>query len=338
MGYLYGVDVSWPNGNYYPGPESFVGVGAVSLDGGSPFVQTTYRQQVSNARNAGKEVIHYAFNGRTTQLSPAGFADYFVANLYDYRPGDGLALDVESSETGTFPAWTPGQATEFRDRLQSRITTRMGVYGNRTDMGKAGWGALKATGTWLWIAWPGDESYLSSIGDWGNDWSIWQYSSAGGLDRNYAKTTIAALAGINAQEGAMAFEMISNGQSINFCDEFGTENIANYMSPDIQIGEFVDAANTVFGTYKTVTSRQFDIAVAISERRRKVVEARLASNAAQQVLASIGTDIGPTIAAALQQAGIGGTTAEQIKTITDAITAAQQAVVASIPTAFAAQK
>jgi hypothetical protein len=132
--------------------------------------------------------------------------------------------------------------------------------------------------------------------------------------------------------------MISNGSSINFVDEFGTENIANYISSDIEIGEYVDAANTVFGTYKTVTSRQFDIAVAIAERRRKVIEARLASNAAQQVLAALGSDIAPTVAAALQSAGVGGTTPQQIQTITDAITAAQQQVIASIPTAFTAQK
>lgn len=200
MGYLYGVDVSWPNGNYYPASELYVIVGAVSLDGGSPFVQSTYRRQVDNARSAGKHVGHYAFNGRTTRMSPEQFADYFVDNLYDYRTGDVLALDVESSEGGTYRAWTPDEARRFRDRVQARIATRLGVYGNRSDMGKAGWGVLHSQGTWLWIAWPGSESYLSSIGEWGDDWQIWQYSSEGNLDRNWSKVLPNILAGTPAED------------------------------------------------------------------------------------------------------------------------------------------
>lgn len=200
MGYLYGVDVSWPNGNYIPGPEQYVIVGAVSLDGGSPFTQSTYHRQVDNARAQGKHVGHYAFNGRTSRYSPEQFADYFVDNLYDYRTGDVLVLDVESSEGGSYRAWTPDEARRFRDRVQSRIATRLGVYGNRSDMGKAGWGALHAQGTWLWIAWPGAESYLSSIGEWGDDWQIWQYDSSGGLDRDWAKVSPSILAGQPATE------------------------------------------------------------------------------------------------------------------------------------------
>ena len=200
MGYLYGVDVSWPNGNYVPGLELYVIVGAVSLDGGSPFVQSTYRRQVDNARADGKRVGHYAFNGRNNRLSPAQFADFFVDNLYDYRMGDVLVLDVESSEGGSYRAWNPDEARQFRDRVQARVATRLGVYGNRSDMGKAGWGGLHGEGTWLWIAWPGDEAPLSSIGEWGDDWQIWQYSSAGGLDRNWSKVMPSILAGQAAEE------------------------------------------------------------------------------------------------------------------------------------------
>ena len=201
MGYLYGVDVSWPNGNYYPAPEDrYVIAGAVSLDGGSAFVQSTYHRQVDNARAEGKDVGHYAFNGRTNRMTPEQFADYFVDNLYDYRLGDVLVLDVESSEGGAYRAWTPDEARRFRNRVQSRIATRLGVYGNRSDMGKAGWGVLHGQGTWLWIAWPGSESYLSSIGEWGDDWQIWQYSSEGNLDRNWSKVLPSILAGTPAED------------------------------------------------------------------------------------------------------------------------------------------
>jgi hypothetical protein len=200
MGYLYGVDVSWPNGNYAPASEQYVIVGAVSLDGGSPFMQSTYHRQVDNARAQGKHVGHYAFNGRTNRYSPEQFADFFVDNLYDYRVGDVLVLDVESSEGGKYRAWTPDEARRFRDRVQARVATRMGVYGNRSDMGKPGWGALHADGTWLWIAWPGDESYLSSIGEWGDDWQMWQYDSSGGLDKDWSKVPTPILAGTPVED------------------------------------------------------------------------------------------------------------------------------------------
>lgn len=229
MSYIYGVDVSWPNGNYWPGSEAFVIVGAVSLDGGSPFVQRTYRQQVANARAAGKAVGHYAFNGRTNRMSPAAFADYFVNNLYDYRIGDVLVLDVESSEGGDYRAWNPSEAREFRDRVQSRIATRLGIYGNRSDMGAPGWGALKATGSWLWIAWPGDESRLASIGEWGSDWSIWQYSSAGNLDRNYAKVPLAQLAGVPAAP-------IISGENMFLVHS--ADNPSQYVAVSFDGGEF----------------------------------------------------------------------------------------------------
>jgi GH25 family lysozyme M1 (1,4-beta-N-acetylmuramidase) len=200
VGYLYGVDVSWPQAGFVPSIERYVIVGAVSLDGGSAFTQSTYRAQVDTARAAGKDVGHYAFNGRTSRMSVEQFADYFVDNLYDYRSGDVLVLDVESSEGGSYRAWVPDEARRFRDRVQSRIATRLGVYGNRSDMGSPGWGALRADGTWLWIAWPGGEDKLSSIGEWGDGWQMWQYDSSGGLDKNWSKVPTPVLAGKAAEE------------------------------------------------------------------------------------------------------------------------------------------
>jgi hypothetical protein len=195
VAYIYGVDVSWPQAGFIPTTEQYVIVGAVSLDGGSAFTQSTYRAQVAAARAAGKAVGHYAFNGRTSFMSVEQFADYFVDHLYDYRTGDVLVLDVESSEGGKYRAWNPSEARRFRDRVQSRVATRLGVYGNRSDMGASGWGDLHAEGTWLWIAWPGDESKLASIGDWGGDWQVWQYDSSGGLDKNWSKVPTPILAG-----------------------------------------------------------------------------------------------------------------------------------------------
>lgn len=200
-----GVDVSWPQGDYHPASgQDFIGVGAVSLDGGAPFVQKTYAADVDNAHAAGLPVVHYAFNGRTDHVSPAAFAQFLIANLHDFRPGfDVIALDVESSEGGKYPAWTPAQAESFRAQLASQFDYRaLGIYGNESDMSKAGWGALEKAGCWLWIAWPGPASGLR-FGEW-SDWTIWQNSTAGGIDRDVAKKTIAEILGTTEEEDPLA--------------------------------------------------------------------------------------------------------------------------------------
>lgn len=196
MAYLVGVDVSWPQGNYVPAPgHQFVGVGAVSADGGKPFVQSTYHQQVSNAHAAGKPVLHYAFNGR---YDPAALADYLMNNLFDFRAGDGIALDVESSEKGTYPAYNPAQGMAFTIRIAARrgISTqaaRVAIYGPIAEMAKAGWGALEKAGCWLWLAWPGAESKIR-LGEW-STWTMWQYTISGGVDQDYTKIPLQQIVG-----------------------------------------------------------------------------------------------------------------------------------------------
>ncbi len=65
---------------------------------------------------------------------------------------------------------------------------------------------------------------------------------------------------------AMATIRHPNG-NIFFVDDLGADNLGDYRSSDIGLGEFLDAHVTVNGTYKQVTARQFDIAVAVAERR-----------------------------------------------------------------------
>lgn len=192
------VDVSWPQQNYHPGSESGVIVAATSGDtaSGSLFTQATFVEDVANARAAGKEVGFYHFNGGN---DPTGSARYFWSVIAPYfRPGDIVILDVESWQTGTRPAWSPGQAAVFANelaRLRALTTeqSRLGIYGNRSDMRAPGWGALEKSGSWLFLAAPGGYPENTPVGEWSH-WTILQYSSAGGVDRDESEQTFAQIA------------------------------------------------------------------------------------------------------------------------------------------------
>lgn len=184
-----GVDVSWVQGNYRPGGEAFVIVNASRANVGLA-VGSYYRQQVANARAAGKHVGHYFFNGN---IDPTRCAEFFAANL-DYRPGDSLWLDVESEPgTGTV-AWSPGQALAFVLRVQQLVGVVPGIYLNRSLMDGYDWSAVVAAGAPLWIA------YYNSAPPpikWWPTWTLWQYASTPmDLDRAQGSLTTAASAAI----------------------------------------------------------------------------------------------------------------------------------------------
>lgn len=190
---LQSVDVSWPQKSYQPGGESGVFVAATSGDGGTLFTQSTFAVDVANARAVGKEVGFYHFNG---PQDAAASADYFwsVIAAY-YRPGDGVGLDIESYNGGTAPAQSPAWAAAFLTRLGQHIAGLHAlVYGNRSVMSQAGWGALQAAGHFLWLAAPGGYPENTPIGEW-SKWTILQFSSAGGVDRDESELTFAQIAG-----------------------------------------------------------------------------------------------------------------------------------------------
>lgn len=180
------VDVSYANGAYVPGGEDLVIVNASRANIGLA-VGSYYARQVDAARSAGKRVGHYFFNGN---IDPVACARFFVANLHDYRPGDLLAIDCEyESSTGTV-AWNPAQALAFLGTVVAMTGapwSRTAVYINRSIRGQWDWSPLWSKGALRWIASPGADP---------GDWDIWQYDSAGGLDRNHVRT--AALAGLSA--------------------------------------------------------------------------------------------------------------------------------------------
>lgn len=186
---LEGVDVSYAQGNYRPGSEDFVIVNASRANVGL-VVGSQYRNQVSNARAAGKHVGHYFFNGNR---DPVECANFFVNNL-SYQPGDSLWLDVEAeSGTGT-AAWTPAQALAFINQVKASMGVTPGVYLNKSLMTGFNWSQVVATGAHLWIAYYNPTPPPIS---WWPTWSVWQYTSTP-IDRNKAQVSLASIAGGNA--------------------------------------------------------------------------------------------------------------------------------------------
>jgi hypothetical protein len=164
-----------------------------------------YRQQVANARAAGKHVGHYFFNGN---IDPVRCADFFVTNLL-YQPGDSLWLDCESeASTGTV-AWTPAQAAAFNARVLSHGLPVPGTYLNRSLMDGFNWSPVVAQGSPLWIAYynPAPPPI-----QWWPTWTVWQYTSTP-IDRNKAQGAMVASTGATpiVEEDDMPKYQIVNG-------------------------------------------------------------------------------------------------------------------------------
>lgn len=180
----YGVDISYAQGNYAPRTEDFIIINASRANvtnNGSPVTGSYYHTQVINCRNANKQAGHYFFNGNLDAIT---CANYFVNNLYDFRGGDVLVLDVEAEPgTGTV-AWTPAKVLAFAQRVYKLTNVKIGVYLNRSLMDGADWSAVVNFGCWLWIAYY--QQTPPPISHW-STWTMWQWTSAGGLDKNQSK-------------------------------------------------------------------------------------------------------------------------------------------------------
>jgi hypothetical protein len=275
------VDVSWPQGSFNQGGIGVI-VAATSGDGGTNFTQSTFVADVGNARRNGDELGYYHFNG-PEGLSAVASAQYFwsVIRAY-YRPGDIVALDVESSSGGAVPAVSPGWAAAFVTELArlmgvSTQALRCGIYGNRSTMGQAGWGALQALGCWLWLAAPGGYPENTPIGEWSH-WTILQYSSAGGIDRDESQLTFAQIAGASTpqSEGDESMKVIVGGTEALV----GEYESVVYTSP----GSFSLAANTAaWGTTTGLTPDE--VATVVGEARER--RAQLVKDVAAAVIAGI---------------------------------------------------
>jgi hypothetical protein len=182
---LDGSDTAWPQG-------ASGGVGTFNITcatRGNVGLQTdsNYALRVHNTRMRGAEAGHYHFNGMQAAVQQA---DFFIDHLSDFRQGDLLALDSEYETSTGVQAMNPANAAAFFDRLHLRTGgypyQGMALYINRSIRSEWDWSGVWARGVRKWIASPGVDP---------GDWDLWQYSEAGGIDHNYARTSLAEMAG-----------------------------------------------------------------------------------------------------------------------------------------------
>lgn len=175
-----GVDVSWAQGNYQPGTESFVFANASRANTKAGLVVGDwYHRQIDNARKAGKDIGHYFFNGN---MDPIQCANFFVKNLYDFRPGDWLWLDTENeSSTGTI-AWDVPKSIAFVRKVRDLTGVTAGMYMNASVMSLYDWSPLVNIGSPLWLAY-----YAPTLPviKWWPAPLVWQYTSTP-IDRDRA--------------------------------------------------------------------------------------------------------------------------------------------------------
>jgi len=176
---------------------------------GSRYVDSKYRWFEPRARAAGMRIGHYWFNGYG---DPVGDADFFVNNLYDYRPGDLLALDCESE--GSMSYWGPDKSNAFNQRVHQRIGVISDVYMSSSVTRAQNWSGVVASGSALWVAQYGSNSGAPqgspNIAYWPT-FKLWQYTSnavfrgyPGRLDANIVNEAIWGPGGPTGDEFDMA--------------------------------------------------------------------------------------------------------------------------------------
>ncbi|AAT88140.1 hypothetical protein ATY41_03395 [Leifsonia xyli subsp. xyli] len=224
MTLLEGVDISYMQGDYTPAGEDFVIINASRANIGLT-VGSCYRAQVAGAREAGKHVGHYFFNGN---LDPVVCADFFIANLA-YEVGDSLWLDVEAEPSTNTAAWDPAQALAFLNQVKTRLGVVPGVYLNKSLMDGMDWSAVVAVGAPLWIA-----SYNPPPPPirWWPTWTVWQYTSTP-IDRNKAQTSlITAFTTPTLLEDDMRIQMIKTGDASGAIGTLNPDGTLDWLTAD----------------------------------------------------------------------------------------------------------
>lgn len=190
---VYGLDVWTPHVdlNYLSIRDSGYQFVIVKMGGSNVepiYVGTNYRSEIDKVRSTGMIVGHYWVAGSNT---PTQDVEFFLNNLYDYRPGDLICLDNEAIDNGRL--WTDAECAAFINTVKSRIGATPFLYTGSNLLANNGpWTQTQATGAKLWIA---DYRYGIGEPDFGTaypDWAIHQYASEIPLqgrqtDRNFAK-------------------------------------------------------------------------------------------------------------------------------------------------------
>ncbi|MEU3748086.1 MULTISPECIES: GH25 family lysozyme [Streptomyces] len=191
---VYGIDVGTSQANLdFLAARSAGFRFCVVKSGGSndgthqPYTSPHYVRQVDEARAAGFLVGHYWMTGWGAAATDA---EYFLAHLRGYRPGEPLMVDVEGVDQS--PVWTDAQTAQFIDIVKARLGTTPFLYTYSSLLQSRSWPLTRATGAKLWIADYGAPAGSPRIGTAYPDWAIHQFSDTGSVkgvavDLNQAK-------------------------------------------------------------------------------------------------------------------------------------------------------
>lgn len=283
-----GVDLSHyqPGFDYSIDPAKF---GIIKMGGANLpelYVENTYASLVDRTRTFGREVGHYFFNGQAA--SPLACAEFFVSNLHDYQPGDAIVIDVENEGTST-PAWGPAEVNIFVTYIRNKLGVFTGVYLNESLMQGSDWSSTVKLNTWLWIAFPGAAPYNIK---WWSEWSMWQYTSIGNVDRNKTPYTLALLSGITKTEWNENEMKYFNciGYDRMTVDALGWEPLADDETANV-MSKYYDGQD--------IEHREFDVIKQNANIRRESIMAALGVGSAtlnDTQVAAIATAIGSSIA------------------------------------------
>lgn len=75
--------------------------------------------------------------------------------------------------------------------------------------------------------------------------------------------------------------------SIFFADELGADHLGDYRTHDIDLGEFLGSVQGVFGAPVQLNARQFDIAVAVAQRRWDRKRAQIVADVTREVVKAL---------------------------------------------------
>lgn len=190
---MLGIDVSkwngWPYNAVTASAFEVAKFVIVKATEGTGYVNEYCDKQYQHAKRNGKllGVYHYANGG-----SPTAEADYFYRNIKGYI---GEAIPVLDWESGGNRSWgSTDWARSFAVKFHELSGVWPMIYVQASALGQVNKCADKCA---LWVAgYPVNAaswtvpSYPYGTGAWKN-YSIWQFSSGGGIDRNIAKLTAA---------------------------------------------------------------------------------------------------------------------------------------------------
>ncbi|ALO09462.1 hypothetical protein AQF52_3868 [Streptomyces venezuelae] len=191
-----------------------------------PYTAPYYVQQVDAARAAGFLVGHYWMTGWGAASTDA---EYFLAQLRDYRPGEPLMVDVEGVDQS--PVWTDAQTAQFIDIVKARLGTTPFLYTYSSLLQSKSWPLTIATGAKLWIADYGVAAGSPRIGTAYPGWAIHQFSDEGSVkgvavDMNQAKpdafgTAVLPPPGANPVPGGTPAIPLADGVTLQKIAQFG---------------------------------------------------------------------------------------------------------------------